>query len=250
MATHIFAALRVFQRELMASYRANPSRPDRAKAIAAVVAVHAAIAALILTSPATVSMISENVPTVLIDIQPPPPPPLPPSQPRADRAKEEEGAAGKKAEPTPIVAPKPRIVVPAKPPVVAAPIAGTGASANAGAAATGSGPGAGGSGTGRGGGGSGDFSGFAPARLVRNVSRRDYRTLAAGRLPSGSAMVSLRVQTNGTATNCRVVRSSGDSIVDAGLCPLLSQRLRFRPARDNLGRPIPYSLEYVATWRL
>ena len=248
MATHIFAAPGVFQGEPMANYRANPSRPDRAKAIAAVVAVHAAIAALILTSPSTVSMIAESAPTVLIDIKQPPPPP--PPQPRADRAKEEEGAAGKKAEPTPIVAPKPRIVVPAKPPVVAAPIAGTGASASAGAATAGSGPGAGGSGSGRGGGGSGDFSGFSPARLIRNVSRSDYRSLAAGRLPTGSAMVSLKVQTNGQPTDCRVVRSSGDSVVDSGLCPLLSRRLRFRPAQDNLGRPVPYSLQYVATWRL
>lgn len=233
----------------MPGYRARPSRPDRAKAIFAVVAVHAAVAALILMSPGAVSMISENDPTVLIDIKEPLPPP-PEPQPRADRAKEEEGAAGKKAEPTPIVAPKPRIVVPAKPPVSAAPIAGTGASANAGAATSGNGPGAGGSGSGRGGGGSGDYSGYSPARLIRNVSRSDYRSLAAGRLPTGSAMVSLRVQTDGSATNCRVVRSSGDSIVDSGLCPLLTQRLRFRPARDNLGRPIPYTLEYVATWRL
>jgi protein TonB len=234
----------------MASYRANPSRPDRAKAIAAVVAVHAAIAVLILTSPGTVSMISESDPTVLIDIKQPPPPPPPQPQPKADRAKEEEGAAGKKAEPTPIVAPKPRIVVPAKPPVVAAPIAGTGSSANAGAAIAGSGRGAGGSGSGRGGGGSGDYSGYSPARLIQNVSRRDYRALAAGRLPAGSAMVSLRVQTSGEATNCRIVRSSGDSVVDSGLCPLLTRRLRFRPAHDNFGHPIPYSLEYVATWRL
>ena len=65
----------------MASYRANPSRPERAKAIAAVVAVHAAIAALILTSPGTVSMIRESNPTVLIDIKEPPPPP-PEPQPR------------------------------------------------------------------------------------------------------------------------------------------------------------------------
>ena len=234
----------------MASYRANPSRPDRAKAIAAVVAVHAAIAALILTSPGAVSMIGESAPTVLIDIKQPPPPPPPPPEPRSDRAREEEGAAGKKAEPIPLVAPKPKIVVPAKPPVVAAPIAGIGASANAGAATAGSGPGAGGSGSGRGGGGSGDYSGYSPARLIRNVGRRDYRALAADRLPSGSAMVSLRVQTDGSATNCRVVRSSGDSIVDSGLCPLLTQRLRFRPAQDNRGRPIPYTLEYVATWRL
>jgi protein TonB len=232
----------------MASYRANPSRPDRAKAIAAVVVVHAAVAVLILTSPGTVSIIAESEPTVLIDIKQPPSPPPPPLQPKADRAKEEEGAAGKKAEPTPIVAPKPRIVVPAKPPVIAAPIAGTGASPNAGAAAAGTGPGAGGSGSGRGGGGSGDYSGFSPARLIRNVRPNDYRELAAGRLTGFTALVAILVQADGSPTQCRVVRSSGDSSIDSGLCPILTKRLRFRPAQDNLGRPIPYSLQYVATW--
>ena len=233
----------------MPGYRAHPSRPERATAITAVIAVHVAIGALLLlANPNAVSRIAERVPTVLIDIEPPPQPP-PPRQ-EADRAREEEGAAGKKAEPTEIVAPKPAIALPAKPPVAAAPVPGTGTSPNAGASTAGSGTGAGGSGSGRGGGGAGDYSGYSPARLIRNVSRRDYRALAAGRLPTGSAMVSLRVQTNGAATNCRIVRTSGDSIVDSGLCPLLTQRLRFRPAQDNLGRAIPYTLDYVATWRL
>jgi protein TonB len=233
----------------MPGYRAHPSRPERATAIAAVIAVHVTIGALLLlANPDAVSRIGESAPTVLIDIEPPPQPP-PPTQ-QADRAREEEGAAGKKAEPTEIIAPKPQIVVPSKPPVAAAPVPGSGTSPNAGAATAGSGTGAGGSGSGRGGGGAGDYSGYSPARLIRNVSRRDYRALAAGRLPTGSAMVTLRVQTNGVATNCRVVRSSGDAIVDAGLCPLLTQRLRFSPAKDNLGRAIPYTLDYVATWRL
>jgi protein TonB len=63
-------------------------------------------------------------------------------------------------------------------------------------------------------------------------------------------MVSLRVETSGVPSGCRVVRASGDSIVDIGLCPLIEARLRFRPAFDDLGRPIPYQLQYVATWAL
>jgi protein TonB len=233
----------------MPSYRARPSRPDRAKAIAAVIAVHAALGAmLLLSNPHAVSTIAEGVPTVLIDIEPPPPPPPPERQ--ADRAREDEGAAGKKAEPTEIVAPKPPIVLPAKPPVAAAPVAGTGISPNAGASTAGSGTGSGGSGSGRGGGGRGDFSGYTPARLTRNIGDRDYRALAAGRLPAGSAIVALKVQANGLPSECRVVRSSGDAMVDAGLCPLLGRKLRFRPAMDDGGRPIPYSLQYVANWSL
>lgn len=231
------------------AYRSPPSTADRAKAIGAVIAVHLTIGALLLTKPSPPPVPDRQPPTVLLNIKPPPSPPPPPSE--TGRARDEEGAAGKKADPTQVVAPEPVITVPARPPVAAAPVAGTGLSRNAGASTIGSGTGAGGSGSGRGGGGSGGgFEGYSPARLIQNVRRSDYRALTGGRLPSGAAMVSLRVDVAGRATNCRVVRSSGDSIVDAGLCPLLTTRLRFRPATDNLGRPIPYSLEYVATWRL
>jgi len=69
-------------------------------------------------------------------------------------------------------------------------------------------------------------------------------------MPEGRAMVALQVEPNGLPNNCRVVRSSGDSFVDAGLCPLIVARLRFRPALNDQGRPISYQLQYVATWRL
>jgi protein TonB len=249
MARHIFAGISVLFGSTMASYRAQPTRPDRAKAMVAVVAVHAVLGAMLLVRPAAVPVSQDVPPTVLIDIVEQPPP-EPPPEPLDSRAKQEEGAAGRKAEPTPVVAPKPLIVVPAKPPIIAAPVAGSGASPTAGASTAGTGPGAGGTGSGRGGGGSGDFSGYTPARLIQNVRRGDYRALASGRLPSGSAMVSLRIRPDGLAEGCRIVRSSGDPLVDSGLCPLLTQRLRFRPALDDARRPIPYSLQYVATWTL
>ena len=79
---------------------------------------------------------------------------------------------------------------------------------------------------------------------------RGFRALAAGRMSAGRAMVSLRIEPTGQPTNCRVLRSSGDNMVDSGLCPLLVQRLRFLPALDDHGRPIAYRLDYVATWTL
>ena len=63
-------------------------------------------------------------------------------------------------------------------------------------------------------------------------------------------MVSLRIEATGQPSNCRILRSSGDPYVDSGLCPLISERLRFLPALDDRGRPIAYQLDYVATWRL
>jgi protein TonB len=236
----------------MSSFRGHSNRPDRAKAIAAVVAVHVALAAAIVSG-LNVEMVAKAVDrlsTFNVREPPPPPrpPPPPPPNPKPQKAKQPEGAPAPKAQASPIVAPKPVIPVPS--PIVAAQVAGTGSAAASGAAAAGTGTGAGGSGTGTGGGGTADYSRFTPARIVRNLGHRDYRQLAAGRMPVGRAIVGLRVEPTGMATNCRVVRSSGDPIVDGGLCPLITQRLRFRPALDDQGRPIPYSLQYVATWRL
>jgi protein TonB len=233
----------------MAAYRGT-AREDRAKALAGVLLVHVALGAVILTglNVRNVKHVVESLKT--FDINVPPPPQPPPPQQQAERAKEQEGAAGKKAEPSPVVVPKPPIVVPAKPPVAAAPVAGTGSATTSAAANYGTGPGAGGTGSGRGGGGAGDFPGFTPARLVRNLNRRDYRELTGGRLPFGRAIIALQLDENGIPTQCRVSRSSGDAYVDGGLCPLIYRRLKFRPAMDADGRPIPYSLNYVANWSL
>ena len=235
----------------MSSYRGTAEAPDQAKAITAVIAVHLALAFVILTglNVHSVSQAVQRLKTFNLAQPPPPPPPTPPPQRRSPQAmKKPEGAAAKKAEPSPVVAPPPRI--PAPSPLPAAKAAGTGSASSSGAATAGSGTGAGGSGSGTGGGGSGDTSRFTPARLVRNLTRGDYRSIAQGRLAAGRAMVSLRVETSGVPSNCRIVRSSGDAGVDGALCPLIESRLRFRPALDDQGRPIPYQLQYVATWRL
>jgi protein TonB len=233
----------------MSSYTGTAGRPDRAKAIAAVIAVHVALAAIILTglNVRMVNQVVERLVTFDIRVPPPPLPKPPPPQSKPHQAKREAGAPAKKAEATPVVAPRPKL--PVQSPIPAAPVAGPGSASSSGAASSGTGTGAGGNGNGPGGGGV-DYSRFTPARLIHNLSRGDYRSLAGGRLPQGRAMVSLRVQTDGLPSNCRIARTSGDQTVDAGLCPLIMQRLRFRPALDDRGRPIPYQLEYVATWAL
>lgn len=225
--------------------------PDRMKALGGVLVVHVGLAAIILSglSVHTVAQTVERLKTFDISEPPPPPQPPPPRMTR-ERAKDQEGAAGKNVLPTPVVAPPPKIAVPYKPPVTAARIASIGSAATAGAANAGTGTVAEGSGSGLGGVGNGDFLGFTPARLIRNLSRGDYRLIAGGRLPRGRAMASLRVEPSGQPTNCRIVRSSGDTMVDAGLCPLITQRVFFRPALNAAGRPIPYQLQYVATWDL
>jgi len=231
----------------MSSYTGTADRPDKAKAIAAVIVVHALLAAAILTglNVQAVREVTERLQTIDIRLQPPPPPePPPPPAPRPHKAKLEEGAAGKKAEPSPIVAPKPRI--PVQSPLPAAPIAGTGSATTAGAAAYGTGTGAGGSGTGRCGGGAG---GFTPAQKITLVPDSEYRRLVSvSGMDRGSVGVSIRVTPDGRATNCRVVRSSGSPIADSLMCRLTEQYVRFRPARDPEGRAVAQDVTWYPNW--
>lgn len=234
----------------MPGYRAEPTRPDKVKAIAGIVAVYAVIAGAVLLMPSDSPLrVGEQEPTDLINIRElPPPQPPPPEEP--GKAEEEEGAAGRKAEPTPVVAPEPKIELPAKPPVPAAPVAGTGSASTAGAATAGTGPGAGGSGTGRGGGGSGGGGGIgSEARLLGGNSSRLPSSLLRGfAADRGYGHLWLTVSESGRVTDCSVLQSTGDARVDQALCSLMIRRSRWAPARDRQGNPISVRVRYTATW--
>ena len=232
----------------MSSYRGTADRPDQAKAIAAVVAVHVALAFVILSglNVRTVRQAVERLTTIDI-VEPPPPPPVEPPPkpaPKPQAMKKPEGAQAKRAEPTPVVAPEPKLPVPS--PIPAAKVAGTGSSARSGAAASGTGTGAGGAGTGPGGGG--DFAGFTPARRVTKIPDREYRALAGTGLRSGSVGVTVRVNPDGSVSNCRVARASGDGSVDALMCRLTLEYIRFDPAHDPYGRAVAQDVTFFPNW--
>jgi len=233
----------------MSSYRGTADRPDQAKAIAGVVAVHAALAAAILSglSVPVVKQAVERLTTIDIKEPPPPPRPPPPPAPKPQQMKRAAGAPAPKAEPTPVVAPPPKI--PAPSPIPEAKIAGTGSAPSSGANAAGTGTGAGGTGNGSGGGGYGDYSRFTPAHVVGRIPNSEYRRISAGRIPTGSAMISFRVNPNGRISNCRIVRSSGDPYVDAMVCEAATRWLVFSPARDPAGAPVSQDITYTPNWR-
>jgi protein TonB len=230
----------------MAYYQGTATRPERAKAIAAVVAVHALLAAIIVSglNVRMVSAVVERLKTFDIH-EPAPPPPKPPPATHRQQARKPAGAPAKAAEPSPVVAPPPRIAV--RSPVPAARVAGTGSAAASGAGTAGTGTGAGGSGTGPGGGGT-DYSKFTPARRVTKIPDREYRRLAATGLRSGSVGVTVRVNPSGSASNCRVARSSGDRSVDALMCELTVRYVHFDPARDPSGRAVAQDVTFFPNW--
>jgi protein TonB len=229
----------------LSSYRGTSDRPDQAKAIAAVVAIHAALAFVILTglNVDKVSQAVERLKTFNLQQPPPPPPVHPPPKVRAAAKEKSPGAAAKKAEPSPIVAPPQRI--PAPSPLPAAKIAGSGSATTSGAGTSGTGTGAGGSGTGTGGGGSGDFT---PARKLTKIPDREYRRFAATGIASGSVAIAVRVNPDGSVSDCRVARSSGSSAADALMCQLFVQYVRFSPARDPSGRAVAQDITWVPVW--
>ncbi len=230
----------------MSSYQGTADRPDKAKAIAAVIAVHAALAFVILSglNVRTVTEAVQALKTFNLETPPPPPPIQRQIRPRPhEKVNKPQGAPTKKAEPSPIVAPP--TPLPVRSPLPAAKVAGAGNAPTSGAAAAGKGTGAGGSGYGAGGGEGGSFT---PARKLTKIPDREYGRFAATGIASGSVAIAVRVNPDGSVSNCRVMRSSGDPNADALMCQLFVQYVRFSPARDPAGRAIAQDITWVPIW--
>ena len=232
----------------MAGYR--QSNPDRAKAALAAVLVHAAIGAAFMTGLVvnTGKHPSEILQTFDVTLPPPPPPIVVVDEEPAPTG--DPGEMGKKADPTPIVVPPPKIELPARSPVAAAPVPGQGAAPAAGAASSGTGTGAGGTGSGLGGGGTGGSgAGFTPARKITKIPDREYRRITAlSGSRRGSVGLSIRVGPDGIPSNCRIARTSGNANVDALMCQLTLTHVRFRPALDPQGRAVAQDITWYPDW--
>jgi len=157
--------------------------------------------------------------------------------------KKAAGAPAKKAEPSPVVAPPTPLLVTS--PIPAAKVAGSGNASTSGASTAGTGTGAGGSGYGPGGGGAG---GYTPARKLTKIPDREYRRFAASGIATGSVAISIRVNPDGSVSNCRIVRSSGSTYADSLMCQLTQQYVRFSAARDPSGRAISQDVTWVPNW--
>ncbi len=232
----------------MGSYRNPPTGTERAKAILAVAAVHLVMAgALLLGGQPPGSPLPGQEPTQLIDVALPPPPPRAPAP--AAKPDRYEGAAGRQAEPSPIVLPPPRIAVPTPNPLSVAPVAGIGSARSAGSARDGAGPGAGGTGEGRGGGGSGGSGIGSDVRLLGgHRAKLPAWLLAQFADDRGTAQLLLTIAGTGRVSECGVLQSSGSGAVDQALCNVMTRSSRWEAARDLQGRPVSVKIRYTAIW--
>lgn len=235
----------------MAGYQA--SERERWASIAAVVLVHAVLAAALLWGLAPrFTTVRDRVLTTFAVLPPAPPPPVVPDPAPADAPalQGEAAPSALRATPSPVAAPTPIVPPPTLP---APPIAAEGAAVAAGAAPTpGPGTGAGGvgAGLGRGAAGSGT-GGSSGATLIRGgIVDRDYPRDARRARLGGVVTVRFTVEPDGRVDGCRVTQSSGVASLDLTTCRLIEQRYRYTPARDAAGRAVAEPRGWRQTWWL
>jgi protein TonB len=235
-----------------------PRRDRLLSALASAAIVGAGVVALVIGLRANLPLLPARAVLTAVTAAPDRPPPPPPERPLAEKSapapRNNAAPEGRKAEASPIVAPPP-VVLPVTPPIPAAPRPGEGAQSAQGAGAAGTGSGAGGDGKGTGGGGrNGDGA-------ARNAGVATYPRQTAGRirfsdLPadlrksrSGAQItVRYRIGADGRVSGCTVIASSGRPDVDSETCRAITERFRFRPARDARGNPVPFVMTETQGW--
>jgi protein TonB len=240
-----------------------PRRDRWVSALASATVVGAGLAALAFGLGVDLPQLPDRAALTAMVTVPDRPPPTPTPTPTPSPRKQESAAApkaapapeGRRARAVPLVVPPPRIVLPVAPPIIAAPRPGQGAQSSQGTGNSGSGPGAGGAGRGNGGGGQGGEGSGANAGVAqfpRQTSGRlhysdlppDLRKSRSG----GDITVRYRIGTDGRVSGCTVVSSSGRPDLDAGTCQRITERFRFRPARDARGDPVPFVMTETHGW--
>lgn len=235
------------------AYRTDVTARDKGGAIIAVLAVHAVLVVALLNLSGRVDLTSPESALNVINLvnPPPPPPPLIAQRQRPKPKKKEGGSAPRniKSEATPVVAPKPRIETPPVQKIAAAekPRQGTAPTQGAsdvrgpgtGAGGTGTGTGSGSGGTGPGGGG--DNGVAEPPHLATPVlSGRDIPRELLDRWPGrATVFMRLRIDARGYVSECTVDRGTGVPAIDSTLCNIAHARLRYRPALNRSGQPVP-----------
>ncbi|HSG54875.1 MAG TPA: hypothetical protein VLA45_05430 [Paracoccaceae bacterium] len=218
-----------------------PPRRTRWGLVVAIVAGHLVLGALLMRflAPQFTQDIVETATrgfTVIITTPPPESPPA--AEPDAGLA----GDPGREATARDVAAPRSPLPSPSPLPRAAS----TGTQNQSGAQQQGDGTGAQGSGdgTGSGAGGQGRGGGIASGPTVlsgRIDSARDFPIPEGGRQvrDGTSVTVVFTVGVDGRASDCSVSRAGPDPATNALVCPLVVERIRFNPARDANGNPVP-----------
>lgn len=231
------------------------NRRQRWAVIGLVALIHVGLIVLVVRGLGGVSAIlSDAGITTAYNVPLEPPAPSPAPSPAREQTREPEGAQGadgKKAKATQIVAAPARIRTKA---ATAAPAASTGNDTRSGATSNGSGTGGGGAGSGTGSGGSGNGAGGRQiaqkaVKIAGDItSTRDYPRAGREARAGTQVIVMIVVGTDGKAKSCSIYKASGDPQADSTTCRLAMERFRFRPALDQNGAPVESTYGWQQRW--
>ncbi|MFD1788944.1 energy transducer TonB [Sphingomonas floccifaciens] len=66
----------------------------------------------------------------------------------------------------------------------------------------------------------------------------------------GRVVAILKVDATGTVVDCTLRQSSGNASLDTQTCAIAREKVRFTPATDRRGRPIPSDYPLAVKWQL
>ena len=228
-------------------FSATKKRPNP-WVIVAILLIHLGIFyALIRTlAPSAVATVEETVVAAFTVTVTTPEEETPVVEPEPDEGA--QGDPGEEAVPQPRSAPQPRQQVRQDDPAPRA--ASTGTANTSGATQSGDGTGAAGSGlgtgAGRGGSGQGGVAATKPV-LTRSITDSSSFPIPPGGREARigkSVIVRLMVSAEGRVTGCSVYQPSPFPETDAKVCELSYNQIRFEPARDAQGNPVPAPFYY------
>jgi TonB family protein len=88
-----------------------------------------------------------------------------------------------------------------------------------------------------------------PINLNTWFSSADYPEEAAWKGTEGTVRFEVDVDASGTPTQCRIIRSSGSSILDEATCKIVKAKGRFQPATGADGQPVSGAFTSSTAWR-
>lgn len=89
---------------------------------------------------------------------------------------------------------------------------------------------------------------FSHSTVTHAATGVDYPKGAIENKEHGSAIITFDVNLSGRAENCKTVRTSGSSTLDAASCSFTVSRALFKPALDTNGSPTKSTLAATIHW--
>ena len=82
------------------------------------------------------------------------------------------------------------------------------------------------------------------------ITAEDYPPDAIRARAEGRVVATLGIDATGRVTSCAVRASSGNAMLDAATCAVMTTRGRFKPATGPDGKPVPSSYTMPVRWSL